>query len=221
MSKIPVILSVNVGLVQIVHWNDQLVSTGIYKTPVQHDEKIDVKKWNLAGDRQADLTVHGGKDKAVYVYCAEHYDYWKTQIGPHSELESYGAFGENLTIANLLEDDVYIGDVFQAGSTEFIVTQPRIPCFKLNLKFSRNDMVALFSKSSRVGFYLTISKEGSIKTGDVFKRINRQPASISIKELYKLFTTKTRDSKKIEQLLSIPHLADAWRAPLRKMLKKS
>ena len=139
------IASLNVGLPREVIWHDTRVLTGIYKQPVSG--RVALRILNLDGDRQADLTVHGGKDKAVYCYALEHYDYWKREL-PGRDL-SMGIFGENFTTQGLSETEVHLGDRFSIGSAEFIVTQPRLPCYKLGIRFQSDDMVRRFLASGR------------------------------------------------------------------------
>ncbi len=138
----PTLISVQVGVPRRVLLDGGEVSTGIFKTPVH--ERILMRPLNLDGDRQADLTVHGGRDKAVYAYPSEHYAYWKKEL-PGVDLP-WGSFGENLTTQRLLESEVFLGDRYAIGGAEVAVTQPRIPCYKLNLKFERGDMAKRFPR---------------------------------------------------------------------------
>jgi len=157
------LISIQVGRSRDVDWRGEQVRTAIFKTAVRGP--VHVGRLNLDGDEQSDLTVHGGPRKAVYVYPSEHYEYWRTQL-PDDTLE-WGAFGENLTTEGLLEDRVCIGDRLRCGSAEFVVTQPRQPCYKLGVKFDRLDMVKRFYRSGRSGFYLAVLHEGTIAAGDV------------------------------------------------------
>src|SRR5690349_14033253 len=152
------IISVNVGRPKTVQWHRKTVLTSIWKSPVEGP--VHVAPFNLFGDEQSDLTVHGGPNKAVYGYPTEHYEYWRREL-PDAEL-SWGAFGENLSTEGLLETDVAIGDRFRIGSAELIAVQPRIPCYKLGIRFGRDDMVKRFMASRRSGFYFSIVKEGSL-----------------------------------------------------------
>src|SRR5712691_12704663 len=152
------LLSVNVGLPREVLWNGKLVRTSIFKTPVKG--RVQVATLNIKGDQQSDLSVHGGADKAVYAYPSEHYSYWRKAL-PDVDL-SWGAFGENFTTEGLLEDQVRIGDRFRVGSAEFMVTQPRMPCFKLGIRFNRMEMVKDFLESKRSGFYFAVLREGDV-----------------------------------------------------------
>jgi len=172
------VLSVNVGLSRPVEWRDEVVYTGIFKAPVT--ARVAVKRLNIAGDQQADLTVHGGANKAVYAYPNEHYALWRTEL-PGVELP-WGAFGENLTTEGLLEDSVRIGDQLRIGSTELVVTQPRMPCFKLNIRFGRPDMVKRFLRSGRSGFYLAVVQEGEVGAGDEITHTSAGSQAISVAE---------------------------------------
>ncbi len=142
------IISVNVGLPRLVVWRGATVSTGIFKSPVEG--RVYLRTLNLEGDRQSDLSVHGGPLKAVYAYPSEHYDYWRAEL-PEMELP-WGMFGENLTTEGLSEETVKIGDRFRIGEAELTVTQPRLPCHKLGIKFKRTDIIRRFLASGRTGF---------------------------------------------------------------------
>jgi len=159
------ILSVNVGLPREVSWQGKLVTTGIFKEPV--NAPVMLRTLNLDGDQQADLTVHGGVDKAVYAYPSEHYHYWRAEL-PGVDL-TWGMFGENFTTEGLLEEAVYIGDRFRVEETEVMVTEPRMPCYKLGIKFSRADIIKRFLASRRTGFYFAVVREGMVGTGDAIK----------------------------------------------------
>ena len=172
------VISVNVGQPRNVEWRGQIVQTSIFKEPVEG--RLRVGRLNIEGDQQSDLTVHGGAGKAVYVYPAEHYPFWRQEL-PDADLP-WGAFGENLTTAGLSEEDVHIGDQFGIGSAEFEVTQPRMPCFKLTIRFGRADMIKRFLRSRRSGFYLAVTKEGAIAAGDAISVIRRHPDAITIAE---------------------------------------
>ena len=169
------LISVNVGLPRRVEWNGEVVETAIFKEPVPG--QVRVGRLNLEGDRQADLTVHGGAAKAVYAYPFEHYAYWREELA--TDLP-WGAFGENLTTSGLTEEDVHLGDRLRIGSAEFVVTQPRTPCFKLAVKFGRHDMVRRFHQSGRSGFYLAVAEEGFVAAGDTISVIARDPAGVAV-----------------------------------------
>jgi MOSC domain-containing protein YiiM len=175
------LLSINVGLPREVDVDGRAVLTSIYKSPVAGS--VAVRHLNLDGDRQSDLTVHGGIRKAVYAYPSEHYAFWRAEF-PKMDLP-WGAFGENFTIEGLLESAVFVGDVFRAGSAEFVVTQPRRPCFKLAIRFGRDDIIKRFLASGRSGFYLSVSKEGAVRAGEPIVRIGHDDEAISIAEVLK------------------------------------
>lgn len=170
------LVSINVGRPREVAWQGETVRTSIFKAPVAG--RVRVGRLNVEGDEQSDLTVHGGEDKAVYAYPAEHYAFWREAL-PGVELP-WGAFGENLTVEGLLEERVHAGDRLRMGSAEFVVTDPRMPCYKLALRFSRTDMVKRFMKSGRTGFYLAVLKEGEIGAGDAIEAIGHEQHRISI-----------------------------------------
>lgn len=173
------ILSVNVGLPKMVEYNGEPVATAIFKEPVAG--KVRVGEYNLEGDRQADLSVHGGFAKAVYVYPSEHYEFWREEL-PEINL-SFGIFGENLTSEGLMENEVFISDRLRIGTAEFVVTQPRQPCFKLGIRFGRTDIIKRFAKSGRSGFYLAIKKTGELASGDEVELLEREQSETSIADV--------------------------------------
>ena len=175
------LLSVQVGRPRTVRWRGKAVSTGIYKEPVAG--RIMLRRNNLDGDRQADLTVHGGWDKAVYVYPSEHYPIWQAEL-PGMRLP-YGIFGENFTTEGLDESSVHIGDQFRIGGALVEVTQPRMPCYKLGIRFGRPDMPKRFHTSGRCGFYLAVLQEGEVGAGDVWERPARNEQEVSVIESYR------------------------------------
>lgn len=187
--------------------NGEQVPTGIFKTPVHN--RVQMRSMNLDGDRQADLVNHGGRDKAVYAYPSEHYPYWKGELGCAGL--PWGSFGENLTVAGLLENDVCLGDRFQIGTAEVVVTQPRIPCFKLNLKFQRDDMAKRFLASRRTGFYLRVLREGEVGAGDEIVRLHRDENRISIADAMKFYLGDPDSEKLREAALRVEYLSSAWR----------
>ena len=155
------IVSVNVGQPRQVEWKGKAVTTSIFKDPVA--VRVWARQHNIDGDAQADLTVHGGPVKAVYAYPSEHYEYWATELGAEFP---WGMFGENLTTQGLAESDLRVGDELGIGEARFRVTEPRMPCSKLVVRFERPDMVKRFLKSERSGFYLAVLDEGEIEEYD-------------------------------------------------------
>ena len=185
------------------------VLTGIFKKPVQGS--VVVGKLNLAGDGQADLTVHGGEDKAVYAYSLDHYSYWE-QLLHRSDMPP-GQFGENLTIAGLDETVSCIGDHLQIGTAVFAITQPRVPCYKLGIRFGDMEVPKLFSKAARTGFYLKVLQEGALSAGDEIRVLQPGPGRIAVKELFLAYmTAQSQNSKDVlRRAASVPDLAAEWR----------
>ena len=177
------LLSIQVGRPRQVTWRRRTLTTGIYKDRVEG--RIILRRHNLDGDAQADLSVHGGWDKAVYVYPSEHYAFWRTELS--AVHLPYGAFGENFTTEGLDELTVCIGDVFRIGTAVVQVTQPRMPCYKLGVRFGRPDMPQRFHASGRCGFYLAVLKEGDVGAGDVWERIGRNDNGTSVLKSYRSY----------------------------------
>ena len=210
------VVSVNVGLPRTVRSRGREVTTGIFKAPV--DGRGAVRAMNLDGDRQADLAVHGGAAKAVYAYPLQHYAFWREQLG--GELP-FGAFGENLTVAGLpLEDDAAVGDRFRAGTAELVVTQPRLPCSKLGLRFARADMVKRFLASGRTGYYLAVAVEGEVGAGDPVRTLARDPARIAVGEITRVYARDRDDRATLERLVMLEALPGDWRGFFRQRLAK-
>lgn len=206
----PTLISVQVGVPRRVLLEGGEVSTGIFKTPVH--ERILMRPLNLDGDRQADLTVHGGRDKAVYAYPSEHYVYWREEL-PGVDLP-WGSFGENLTTQGLLENEVFLGDRYTIGGAEVAVTQPRIPCYKLNLKFERGDMAKRFLASRRSGFYFRVLREGEIGAGDEIVRVHQDENRVSISDALKVYLGLPDSEDLRERALRVKYLSNSWREEL-------
>jgi MOSC domain-containing protein YiiM len=204
------LISLQVGIPRTVSRDGQEVLTGIFKSPV--DKRVRMRKLNLDGDRQADLSVHGGPDKAVYAYPSEHYPFWKKEL-PEEEFP-WGAFGENLTTSGLLEKTVFIGDRFTIGTAEVVVTQPRLPCFKLNLKFDRGDMVKRFLASGRTGFYFRVLSEGEIGAGDEIVRVHQDENHVSVSDILKIYLGAPDSEELRERALRVKYLSNSWREQL-------
>jgi MOSC domain-containing protein YiiM len=177
---------------------------------------VHVARNNIEGDEQSDLSVHGGPEKAVYAYPAEHYDFWRREL-PGVELP-WGVFGENLTTEGLLEDDVGIGDRYRIGTAELIVTQPRMPCYKLAIRFGNADMVKRFLKSRRTGFYFAVAREGDVGAGDVIERLSRSDKRLTIADVVSLYATDSDNQALLESASEHPSLPDSWRDYFRKRL---
>jgi len=212
------LVSLNIGLPRQVTWHGRDTTTAIYKQPVEG--RVALRKLNLDGDRQADLTVHGGEHKAVYCYPLEHYDYWRTEL-PGQELPM-GVFGENFTTDGLLEDAVHLGDQFSVGSAAVVVTQPRLPCFKLGIRFQSDDMVKRFFASRRTGFYLAVAREGEVGVGDEIKVIARDPNGVPVSEITRLYAEKRysgSDLISVRRALRIAALPESWKEYFRRRLE--
>ncbi|MBV8894968.1 MAG: MOSC domain-containing protein [Acidobacteriaceae bacterium] len=212
----PNILSVNVGQPREIALRDRVVLTSIFKPPVHG--RIAVRGHNIEGDRQSDLRVHGGPYKAVYAYAFEHYSYWANEL-PDTDL-TWGAFGENLTLEGLTEEIAYIGDQYRAGSAVLEITQPRMPCFKLNLRFERSDMVKRFWRSGYSGIYFSIVEEGELGAGDELEFLNRRSRPISVAEVVRLYKGETHDEEVFERMLHSP-LRGSWKQEIRERCAES
>lgn len=201
------IISINVGLPREVPWQGKTVSTGIFKSPV--DGPVALRPLNLDGDGQADLSVHGGRYKAAYVYPAEHYEFWRNEL-PDMDL-TWGHFGENFTTQGFLEDAVSIGDTFRVGSALVQVTEPRMPCYKLGIRFGRADMVKRFLASKRTGFYFAVLEEGIVQAGDTFAAVERSSHGITVAEVTRLYAFDKEDWATMRRVVEIEALSVSWR----------
>lgn len=201
------VLSVNVGKPQVVLWNGKPVLTGIFKEPVTGATRL--RNLNFDGDRQADLTVHGGVTKAAYAYPSEHYDYWRGEF-PDMELP-WGMFGENLTVEGLDEGSLHVGDRLRAGTAELIVTEPRMPCFKLGVRFGRMDIVKRFLDSRRSGFYLAVAREGEVAAGDAIERLEANAEGVTVRDIVRVHVQDKDDVETMRRALRIPILPEQWR----------
>src|SRR5258707_8888263 len=213
------LVSVSVGLPREVIWHGRSVNTGIFKEPVTG--RVALRTLNLDGDRQADLTVHGGEYKAVYCYPLEHYAYWKKEL-PGRELPM-GMFGENFTTSGLNENEVHLGDRFAAGSAEVVVTQPRLPCHKLGVRFGSDDMVKKFLASGRVGFYLAVTREGEVDAGDEITVISRDANAVPVSEITRLYVLKrwgTEELASLRRALQVAALPEDWKDYFRERMQK-
>lgn len=227
------LVSVNTGMPREVSWHGRMVTTGIFKEPAAG--RVALRKLNLDGDRQADLTVHGGEHKAVYCYSLAHYDYWKREL-PGRELPM-GMFGENFTMDDGglahpggqappgrqgLEESIHLGDRFSVGTAEVVVTQPRLPCYKLGIRFGSDDMVKRFLASERTGFYLAVLREGEVGAGDEMKLMAREPNAVAVSEITHLYVVKRYGGAEISAVrraLRVPELPDSWKEYFRARLR--
>ncbi|HST07432.1 MAG TPA: MOSC domain-containing protein [Gemmatimonadaceae bacterium] len=210
----PRLRSICVGGPREVEWRGDVYTTSIFKEPVTG--RVRVYRLNLAGDKQSDLTVHGGPDKAVYAYPSEHYPYWHQQL-PDFPLP-WGAFGENFTTDGLIETEICIGDRLRIGSAEFVVTQPRMPCYKLGIRFDRADMVKRFLHAGRSGFYLRVLEEGEVGAGDAITLAARGERGVSVADIVTLYTAPDVSKDLLRRAIDLPALPRGWRERFRQRL---
>ena len=208
------VVSLSVGLPREVEWDGQTVLTSIFKEPV--DRRLHVTTLNFEGDEQSDLTVHGGVDKAVYVYPSEHYESWRRELAGMDL--PWAMFGENLTTEGLRED-VRIGDRFRIGSAEFVVTQPRLPCYKLGIRFGRMDMLKRMLRSGRTGFYFAVTTEGEVGAGDAIEPIARAEEDLTVADIVSLYTVDARNQELLRRALRSAILPESWKGYFRKRLR--
>ncbi len=210
------LISVNVGLPREVTWKGKRVTTGIFKTAVEGP--VELRRHNLEGDKQADLSVHGGPTKAAYVYPLQHYEYWRKEL---PELAySWGSFGENFTVDGIDEEYVYIGDEFRVGGAKVVVTEPRMPCFKLGVRFGRPDMVKRFLSSQRTGFYFGVLEEGQVQAGDELELLKKHPDQLSVADVTRLYSTEKTNEKLLKKAISVSALPQSWRGYFEHQLDK-
>jgi MOSC domain-containing protein YiiM len=210
------VVSLSVGRPREVEWNGHTVLTSIFKEPV--DRRLRVSTLNFEGDQQSDLTVHGGAAKAVYAYPAEHYEYWRREL-PGIDLP-WAVFGENLTIEGLLEGEVRIGDRFRVGSAEFVVTQPRMPCYKLGIRFDRMDILKRFLHSGRTGFYFAVTTEGDVGAGDPIELVARADEDLTVADVVNLYTVDAENQDLLRRATRSSMLPESWKDHFRKRLRE-
>jgi MOSC domain-containing protein YiiM len=209
------IISLNVGLPRTVQDARGLdVLTSIFKSAVPGP--LLLRRMNLDGDLQSDLTVHGGKNKAVYAYPSEHYDYWREQL-PDYEF-TWGNFGENLTTEGFFEQDAFIGDHYRVGEAKIKVTQPRLPCFKLGIRFARADMVKRFLASRRSGVYFSVVEEGMVNVGDAFERVHQDDRRISIADINRTYSEPEENLELLQRIVQQEVLPSGLHAEFSEML---
>lgn len=212
------LVSINIATIKTIEHNGKQVPTGIFKQPTTGS--VYVGKYNLEGDNQADLKNHGGRNKAIYGFSQDHYPYWASVLNnPHLEP---GAFGENLTITNLDESRIHIGDQFRLGECLLEVSQPRVPCFKLGIALNNMDIPQQFIEQGETGVYFRVIEEGSIKAGDQLELVASEPSKIAVKSLFRAYFDKdhSRAVEVLKTAVELPQLAEEWRAILPKRIAK-
>jgi MOSC domain-containing protein YiiM len=210
------LLSVNIGRPQIVMRDGQAVSTAIYKKAVT--ERVVLRTLNLDGDRQADLSVHGGPTKAVYFYPSEHYAFWQAEF-PEMDLQP-GMFGENFTTVGLSEPETNIGDKFRIASAVVMVTEPRMPCYKLGIRFGRVDVIRKFLASGRSGFYCSVLQEGEVGAGDRIELIERTQDHVRVSDITRLYTSEKYSIEMLRLAIELEALPESWKEHFRVRLAK-
>jgi MOSC domain-containing protein YiiM len=210
------LISINVGRPRLVMRGGETVSTAIFKAPVQG--RVMLRALNLDGDRQADLNVHGGPTKAVYAYPSEHYEFWRREL-PDKELP-WGMFGENFTTEGLTEESVNIGDQFRIGETVVMVTEPRLPCYKLGIKFGRPDILKRFLASGRTGFYLSVVQEGAVEAGDSINLIHAGEDDVTVADIVRLYARDGNDADALRRATQAKALPESWRKRFQQQLEK-
>ncbi len=208
------LISVNVGLPREIDWHGQKVLTSIWKSAAEG--RVRVRRLNLEGDQQSDLSAHGGPEKAVYAYPSEHYEYWRRELA--EEVLSWGSFGENFTTEGILEGDIKIGDHLRIGSAEFRVTRPRTPCYKLGIRFDRDDMIKRFLESRRSGFYLAVVREGEVMQGDSIEFAARSAHNVTVADMVALYSDDTDNQTLLRRAVELPDLPRSWREYFRKRM---
>ena len=210
------IVSLNVARPRLIRYRGETINTGIFKEPVTGP--VQLRSLNLDGDRQADLSVHGGPYKAVYGYPSEHYPFWRQEL-PDTSLP-WGMFGENFTTEGLSEDDLHVGDRFQVGAAMVMVRQPRVPCYKLAAKFQRDDILERFLVSGRSGFYFSVEQEGTVAADDDFQLLTRNEQGVTIAEMNRLFAHDRYNQDLLRKAIETETLPEDWREYFRKRLDR-
>lgn len=208
------IVSLNIGKLKPVAWKDEIITTGIFKSPTTNPCKVSFL--NIEGDEQADLRVHGGIDKAIYAYDISHYQHWKNVLQRTDW--NYGLFGENLTTKGLHDDEVRVGNVYQIGSCQLMAVQPRFPCIKINIRFALNDMIEKFMQQKRNGIYFKVIKEGIIQVNDNIELIKTSPHNVTIQDFVESYYSKGKDEVLLQKIIAIEFLPERMRKAFESFL---
>ena len=210
----PVLMSVNVGMPKDVSWQGKTIYTGVWKKPV--NGPVMARRLNLDGDGQGDLAGHGGEQRAVLVYQIQSYQHWQRHFG-RDDL-GYGQFGENLTVDGLPDDEVCIGDRYRIGEAEFEVTQPRVTCYRVGVRFGEPELPALLVSHHRPGFYMRVIREGRIAAGDDVVKTKTGPGALTVADTDALLYLPGRDPAMLRLALQIPALSPGWQGSFRELL---
>lgn len=213
----PQLVSINVSLPKLVEYDGEQDWTAIYKEPVIGP--VMLRRLNLDGDKQGNLKVHGGTYKAVYCYPHEHYAYWQQVLG-QAEPFPFGQFGENFTLSGLLETTVHVGDIFSVGEALIQVTQPRVPCRKLENKMGVHKFIKQFADSERIGFYVRVLQEGPVEAGQTVTLVEADPHKVSIQAINHLLYIDQSDIDIAYRALDVEALSPGWRGSMKKLVKK-
>lgn len=211
------LVSVNIGRPRLLIWRGETFNTGILKTPVEG--RIMLRKTNLDGDRQADLSVHGGEHKAAYGYPSEHYGFWRSELSLNPL--PWGAFGENFTTEGMLETDLCPGDEYRIGTAIVRVTTPRLPCLKLAAKFRRDDMIERFLRSGFSGFYFSVAEEGEVSAGDQITLLKQAGHGVTIADVNRLYVSRLPDADLLRRAAQVEALPESWRQRFQSKLAES
>ena len=210
-----IVESLNVGLPKKEIFDGKPITTGICKKPVSG--QVTLGALGFEGDGVGDTKNHGGPDKAICVYSLDHYPFWEKTLGIKVPA---AAFGENLSVSNLKEDDVCIGDIFLLGTAAVQISQPRQPCKTLAARYGRNDLAKLVVNSGFTGFYFRVLQEGIVEMGTPLVLMEKDPQEISVAFANRIFHHDRKNREGIESVLAIPALSEAWQRSLRKMREK-
>ncbi len=210
------VISLNIGLPREIEFEGKKIITSIYKEPVF--ERVNLEKINLEGDKQADLSVHGGIFKAIYSYPIEYYEFWKKKYP--NKIFSIGFFGENLTTKGLFEYEVNVGDKFKIGTAQIVATQPRLPCYKLGARAGTMEIIKQFLDSEKTGIYFKVVKSGQIGSGDQIQLIAKDPNNITIQDIVRLYKNKA-SQEIMERAIKLHHLPQKWKSQFVEKLHSS
>lgn len=213
MKKTGSIVSLQTGKPKAYTFEGKEWTSGMFKSPVE--TPVALTSSGFQGDGQADLEHHGGPDKAVCVYCIEHYPYWEQEL---ERKLSHAAFGENVTVTGLGEKEVCIGDIYRMGEALVQISQPRQPCYKLGYKYGRTDMPLLVQNTGYTGYYFRVLEEGLVKSGDPILPVEGSSYGVTVDFANQIMYHERGDVEGMRQLLAIPELSGSWRKTLMKRL---